>query len=369
MENNNKMNMLEKLLGFHFEDRYEYTNARIRGMKPKLMSKSRLEEFVEMEDVNSILRELENTTYKDDIEKTIIRYPLPQCVDEAFKENLSRTFKKILRIAEEGEPKTLVKVLLRKWDVLNIKTILRGKSAKISKKEISENVIPIGELDEVALKELIEQETVEAVINMLMILGSPYSKPLKMSLKEYKKMKSLAPLEDTLDKFYYNHTLEMTEGECENLRLVREMITTEIDIVNIRTVLKSIKANVDVEFAKKFLIKNGKELKIGRLVDLIKTRNIQQVVVNLKETSYGPAMEKGWKNYSKTGSITDFENELEKFMIKKGVGMFRKDPLGVGIIIGYMYAKENEIRNLRMITRCKDIGIPPKDIEEVLTIV
>jgi V/A-type H+-transporting ATPase subunit C len=71
----------------------------------------------------------------------------------------------------------------------------------------------------------------------------------------------------------------------------------------------------------------------------------------------------------KAGKISVLEKELEKYLIKLGISRFLGDPLSIAIPIGYIWAKYNEITNIRIIARCKTADIPEKDLRGELVYV
>jgi vacuolar-type H+-ATPase subunit C/Vma6 len=64
--------------------------------------------------------------------------------------------------------------------------------------------------------------------------------------------------------------------------------------------------------------------------------------------------------------IVAFDKELEHELIRRGAAMSNVDVLGAGVIIGYMFQKQNEIINLRMILRGRSMDRPQADIKKDL---
>jgi V/A-type H+-transporting ATPase subunit C len=64
-----------------------------------------------------------------------------------------------------------------------------------------------------------------------------------------------------------------------------------------------------------------------------------------------------------------FERALEDFVMRKALDAGRGDPLGVGITIGYLWAKQNEITNLRIIVKGTSVGMPPDRMRKELILV
>ena len=182
---------------------YGYVNARIRGMKSRLLDRRALEDMIFQPDLDSLITSLEKTPYKEDIIEAKVLYRGVLCIEYALRKNFTRTFRKILKFVKEGEAERYIRIFLHRWDVQNIKTILRGKNIHVTNEEILECLVPAGELDEVTLTELVRQPDVRAVIDLLATWGIVYAKPLTEKFHEYSEKSDLAILECALDKYYF----------------------------------------------------------------------------------------------------------------------------------------------------------------------
>ncbi len=146
---------------------YGYVNARIRGMRSRLLDHKTLEDLIFQPDLDSLIADLEKTPYKEDIIDAKVLYSGVVCIEYALRKNFTRTFQKILGFVRESEAERYIKIFLHRWDVQNIKTILRGKNIHVTNEEILDCLVPAGEMDEVTLTELIRQPDVRSVIDML----------------------------------------------------------------------------------------------------------------------------------------------------------------------------------------------------------
>ncbi len=342
-----------------------YINARMRGMKSRLLNKRALDTLVLQPDLASLIAELEKTPYRDEIIEAKVRYSGVLCVEYALRKNFTRTFQKILKFVREPEAERYIRIFLHRWDVQNIKTILRGKNIHIPAEEIQDCLVPAGELDEATLTELVRQPDVRAVIDLLATWQVVDARPLTESYPTFAKSGDLSLLECALDEFYYADALEQVKPLSYNNGLIRNILALEIDVVNLRTVLRMIRDQVAPGEAKKFLISGGKEFDQEGLDHLITLHSIEEVVEELKTTPYRfladippPAM--------RTQKISVIEKQLEKFLVQKGVGAFTGDPLSVASVIGYFWAKYNEITNIRIISRCKTADFTVEQLKEEL---
>jgi V/A-type H+-transporting ATPase subunit C len=346
----------------------EYVNARIKGMKRHLLDPSVFEILILKPDVESVITELTNTAYKDEIEKARVQYHGIMCIEVALRRDFSAAFRKILRFMKGDESEKYIKILLGRWDVQNIKTILRGKNIHIPSSEILECLIPAGELDETTMVELIKQPDVKAVIDLLATWNISYAKPLTRNFKEYSEKRDLAILEYAIDRFYYKNAIRAVNGESYDDRLVREMIMTEIDVANIKIVLKMIRDKIDLEEVQDYLIDGGLSLDTEKLLTMVRAGTLEGAIKVLETTPYS-FLTKVPIETVKAGNISVLEKELEKYLIKLGISRFLGDPLSIAIPIAYIWAKYNEITNIRIIARCKTADVPEKELRGELVYV
>ena len=344
---------------------YDYVNARIRGMKSRLLNTSVFETLILKPDVEAIIAELGNTAYKEEIEKASVRYSGIRCVEVALRKDFTHAFRKILSLMEGENAEKYIKILLNRWDVQNIKTILRGKNIHVTPEEIIECLVPAGELDDITLIELIKQPDIREVIDLLATWGIEFAKPLTRNFKEYTEKRDLAILEYAIDRFYYENALETLGKESYDDRLILDMITTEIDVTNIKNVLKMIRDKIEIEEAETFLIKGGITLDIEKLLSMLRSGTLEGAIKVLDATPYKFLSELP-ADVFKTEKISVFEKELEKYLIKRGISRFLGDPLSIAVAVGYVWAKYNEITNIRIIARCKTADITEKEIREEL---
>jgi V/A-type H+-transporting ATPase subunit C len=343
---------------------YGYVNARIRGMKSRLLGQELLEGLILKPDTDAIITELEKTPYRAEIEKAAVQYTGLACIEVALRADIARTFRRIYSLFEDEVEERYARILLNRWDVHNIKTILRGKNIHETSSEILGCLIPAGELDEATLVEVVKQPDVRGVIDLLATWGISYSAPLTRHLKEYSEKRDLAVMEYALDRFYFEYVLEAIEGETYDDGIMREMVETEIDVTNIRSVLKMIRDRIPIEEAREFLIPGG-SLRVEKLEALVRAGTIKDAMKLLAGTHY-EFLGKLPEEYFKQDRVSVFEKELERFLIRKGTGCFLGDPLSISIAIGYIWAKFTEVTNLRIIARLKMADVAEKAIREEL---
>ncbi len=345
---------------------YEYANARIRGMKSRLLTPSTFETLINRPDLASFTTELEKTVYRDELEKAGLQHQGIIQVEVALRKDLAYRFKKIQKLFQSEEKDVHLNLILHRWDVQNIKTILRGKHTHALPEEILSCLIPAGELDEAALIELSRQPDIKAVIDLLATWRIEYYIPLIKNFKEFTDKRDMAVLEYALDKFYYEHALAVVKkGETDDDHIIKEFLITEIDITNLKTILKVIWDKMEPAEAERFLIKGSIQFGKERLSSLIRTGTIENVLRQLKDTPY-QFLSNVPEKYVAAGKISEFEKELDRHLVKRGVQHFLGDPLSIAMGLGFIWAKVNEVTNIRIIARGKAEDLSEKELREAL---
>ncbi len=334
-------------------DDYGYLNARIRGMKSNLLSEGFLQELQGRDGLPQIIDSLFSSPFAEDLSVALASSSGLEAVEKALRHNLSKTFNKVLKLSF-GMSLAIVKVLLARWDVYNIKTVLRAKHAGRSKEEVLSALIPVGELDEPRLVELLKQPDIKAVLDTLATWLSPFAPPLARFLPEYLEKNNVSILEESLDRYYFQWALSQISDNNEDTNLAREIVRGQIDNTNISVCLKMVRNKLDVQ-AKSFI--PGGHLSTDTLKTLADCWDFTDL---LKELAKSDSQLEEILS-SKDHQIADAELLLDSLLINKWANSFKKTHISTSIVLGFMGQKLREFLNLRMIARGKVHGAPVKD--------
>lgn len=335
--------------------KYAYINARVMAMKSKLLPKETYAKLMNLS-IPEIARFIGETEYKSEVDELARKYDGIDLVEYALSSNLAKTYNKLIKISQ-GEANTLIKAYLRKWDVWNIKTIIRGKLHNIPEEEIIEDLIPAGDLAHEFLLKL-AKSSIDEVISSLE--GTPYFELVK-DCKE----KQCQILEEELDKFYYEKLLEsLKEGKSISVKLFEKFIKMEIDIENISSLLRLKKDGIEGKEIFEHLLEGGNELNKEKLNQL-SSLSYKELLKALEQFSYFKALTE--LNLEKA-SIGDIENKLYKYGKEQSLKISRYYPLSILPILGYMQAKKIEVDNIRAIVRGKESNLKDETIKSLLVI-
>ena len=347
---------------------YGYSNARVRGMRARLLGKYFFDELMEAADLGRIIQLLDETEYGPDVEAEIIKGRTPAAMDEAFRANMVRTFHKVMGFVN-AEAHDLVATLLGRWDLFNIKSIVRGKHMHLTSGEIEDGLYAVGVLSNVDLHYLAGLEDVRAVVDTLVTWGSPYAVPLRGNLAAYETTGNLSVLELALDCYYTGWAAKRLSGRKTNTKLARRILGLQVDSINLLTTFRLLKSDVGEIDPKDFFLPGGAYVSEELFLKMAALSDVDEVLAALVSTPYAKHLEAVVILYEEEGSLAVFERALEDYVMRKALDAGHGDPLGVGIVIGYLWAKQNEITNLRIIVKGKSVGMPADRMRKELILV
>jgi len=347
---------------------YGYTNARIRGMRSRLMKPSFFEDLMSSKDMTAVIGKIMQTQYGPDLESRLLQGRTATQVDEALKDNMTRTFRKVLQLTN-AEADALITTLLGRWDLFNVKTVIRGKHMVLSSEEIVESLMPVGQLTQIDTDELARQADVKAVVDTLATWGLPFAVPLREVLPEYQQSQDLSLLELALDRYYYDWASRRLRGRRVNIRLAREFLAAQVDTMNLLTCLRLLNSDLGDTDASRFFVPGGNVVDHKLFMDLAGKSDVDEVFNRIKKTPFGRPLEKVALTYVEKGSISVFERALEDYLFRRAFITGKGDPLGIGLAISYLWTKANEVTNLRIVVKGVSVGMPVDRMREELILV
>ncbi|MBU4534380.1 MAG: V-type ATP synthase subunit C [Euryarchaeota archaeon] len=336
---------------------YAYPNARVRARIGRLITQKQFSEILESENLEEVKNYLRGFP---EYSKYVDKYPLEKALDI----QLAETHDLIARIAPGGI-KDVFRVLLKKWDINNIKTLITAKEAGLNPEKTAELLIPFGEISDVVEK-LVEVKSVTEVI--IGLEGTEYSQILEDALTDYEEKGMVLPLEAALDKFYLENLLKAVSDPSDaNTTLLHPYIGTQVDASNLKIILRAKADGLKYDDISPYMISKGYQIRDWKLKDLMESEDVSGVISALEGTDYSAIMVDALAEYNKTGSIAPFEAALSEYIQKTAKTLSLKKPFGIGPMIGFLSRKEVEIKNLKVIVRGKrESGFPVSVIKEML---
>lgn len=329
---------------------FDYGNARVRGMKSRLLSSTQLEMLADAHTLTMFTSELARTAYRTATERaTVTQASGIGRIGVLLHDDLVMTLGKLTAFYK-GSAQRQVAFWLSRYDVHNLKVILHGISQNISPEEMILAIIPVGDLSSDVLNYLMEADDGRAVVDTLITLEFAIARPL-LDLRSRHPGASIRQMAHALDCWYFDEAERQAD---EFSPVLRNTVATEADILNMMTMLRFAHApaererldSIDDYSALEELLVGAGTLKSDRLLQVGLAPTVADGVRILESTSYKPALQAGLKDYKKHEALTIIETHLRRFQRKLVERYITQDVLGMGVPLGYITLKEREVRTL-----------------------
>jgi V/A-type H+-transporting ATPase subunit C len=337
-------------------------------MRSRLFDRAYLDGLIASPDIQHLIQDLADTEYGPDLEEELIHGRTAAQVDDALRANMVRTFQKVMGFLNQ-EGRDILTTLLGRWDVFNVKTVLRGKQMQLTAEEIEEGLLPLGHLTQVDLDALVLQGDIKGVVDTAVTWGLPFASSMMQGYHEFMKSGELADLELAMDRYYADWAASRLGKRRKNMRIALRILGIQIDIMNLVMVFRLQKADMESVDVESFFLHGGIAINADLYKELAGMSDVDEVLDRLRATPYGKTLDDAAMKYLEENSIAVFERALEDYLMRRALMLGTGDPLGVGVAIAYLWAKANEITNLRIIVKGKSVGMPVERVREELILV
>ena len=343
----------------------EYVNGRVRARRAALFSDDDYRKLVRM-GTGEIARYMEETEYGTEINALGSRHSGVDLIEYALNENLAKHFHDLLGWAD-GKLYDRIANYLRKFDAWNAKTAIRGIYTDASPDAIETDFIRAGEFDDQLLDQLAAAASIEEAVELLQ--GTIFDEGLAAAYEEYEERDTLVPLENAIDKTFYEHLLDGVDTQFIDREtpegLYVEVLQAEIDFRNVRNALRLSRSGADLDPAEYFI--EG-----GQLFDEATLRqyvgNFDELVEHIRESTYGDELSDALTDLDAADSLIEFEQALDAALLEYSDRLSYTHPVSVTSALSYILAKEREVENIRAIARGREVGLSADEIEQEVVI-
>lgn len=312
---------------------YPYAVARIRAIESTLFTNTELEQILN-ESPERIMAILQEHKYDTDEIERVEDYEI------VLKKEIEKLYKLISEIVPEEDFKD---IFLCKNDFHNMKVLIKSE---IMNKENNKILIDGGTIDVEVLKTAIAEKKYD-------ILPDIMSKAVLKVKEKYETTQMSHIIDLTLDKYTYLYMSQLAKKS--KIEFIIEYVKKMCDIVNIRTFFRVKAISKNFEDFEDAFIENG-DISIRVFQEAFDS---EEPIAELKQMSNFQMLEKVEDDIISLAKICD--NYLTEY-----VSVAKYEALGVEPLIAYIYAKETEIKNIRIILTGKLNNVDVNVIKERL---
>jgi len=342
---------------------YPYLCARVKAKKSFLLKKEVFNRMLAM-DLGEIGRYLGETQYRNEMATLSTDYSGATLIEIGISQNLAETFSNILSYSQ-GQSRILIAGYLHRWDIYNIKTVIRGKMTKASLEEIKEILVPAGSLRLDYINQLVSSSSWDELIDRLRQQKSVYID--EDMLRNAVSTGKLAALEDAMDKEYFSSLMRASEKKETSEAHFTDFVKREIDVTNLKVLFKLRSEGESGEALLQYFIPRGMEFSLERLAKMA-SASMKEILDEIRQSSYAEPIRADIEAFEKDGDTSSILRALDKMLVSTADKFAHLYPLSVLPVLGYILAKKTEVDNIRIIARGKESGLEPELIKRLLVV-
>jgi len=323
---------------------YAYPTGRIRAREIKLLDDSRFERMLESSSADEAYKVLTEADYGfgGDAAEDFHSF------ETLLSDELKKTFMLLYELAPQPE---VIKAFQRRYDYFNIKVLIKAELQGVETPSI---LIDAGTFEKDEIIRIIRERDYEEL--------TPIMRDAVLDVYDvFSRTRDPQAIDLLLDKASFRQfSSDLLNIDNAFLQSIAKLT---IDITNIKMYVRARAINKTTDFLKKILLDGGEipaELYIENVDKPVETLN--EV---LRETRYRDVVKKGLDIYREKGNVSGLEKLLDNFFMEF---LYQAKLITVGVepFIAYLYAKETEIRNVRIIMTGKINNLPADLIRERL---
>lgn len=326
------------------ERTYSQVNTGISVREASFLSPSQFEQLLASDSSESREVLLQGTPYALDGQE--IKDP------EAIESRLMAALLVEYQWAFEATPQSdLVSLFTLKYTYHNLKVYLKNKATE---RTLGHLLIPIGPYSLDVLEHLVATFSAEYCPNFM-------AEEVAATWQEYQDYQDLRVLEIGMDLAYFKHLKIL--GESLDHPILKQLVDVTIDFYNAITVKRALDQQKPHSFMHQLLSDEG-SLSAHQVIDLLESGQWLTWFYQVNPLDYDLALDT-YEEKMRTGQLKTVELEYLESLVKFSLldaGRFEVD--GPLPLVRYLYGKELEVTNLRLVLSGLDNGFPPADIKE-----
>ena len=351
---------------------YAYVNAKIGALRSKMFTQGDYRSLIEVPTAHDMFSLMKGTVYGREIAK-IKDYNLLE-VERVLNSLLKDEHEKIIH-GLKGNPGQLLTHLYSKYDASLLKEALTLKAAGSDTEEFSK-LMPTKKISRTLLDRIGEAKDIREAVEVLK--DTEYYKSLNNVLQAYNETGLIYTLTLAIDRHIYQKLwIFLKKLTGKDKISARELIGTEIDIINIISALRLRNYGGDI---KELLIPVRFRANDEVLYSLSRVKSLSQFSSEVPKFAYWGVIEGAIKNrdaivsslpLQKTGegnveSLLPVEYELERLLVGKNRKMFYGDRFHIGVPLAHIYLKGIEMKNIVSAFKLKEAKVENVKIEKFL---
>lgn len=334
---------------------FDYGNARLRARKDSLLDRPAYTELSSL-DAEGMLAHLAAAAYRPEVEHATARETGAAALRNAIRSHLARQLEQ-LRSFYSGRARVLVDVLLSRWDLHNLLTLLRGRATDAPWEQTIAAVVPVGAFDAAAAEEIARQPDLDRAVDLLATWRLPNpaaARALLRAHRRYLRTEELPELEHALVADHFARATEALLGAGPDARPVRAEMEREIDrrnalmVVRLQHARQAIPEDDEARAATALLPGGG--VRPERMLAALGASGPGEAATQMADAMPEPSFADALGRWEPEAGVAALQDELERRSVATSIALFvRGNPLGAAIPVAFAAAQTAQATNLRLL--------------------
>ncbi len=339
--------------------RYSRPNAELRGMVSRLLSPAQIRALAAAPDLEGALRMLMDTPYQPRLSTLPEGVAAVAAAERVLLESLVESYQRVALLLR-GRAAALVIEMSRRWDLDNLKAILRAKVRGEPAEVVRSLLVPLGRLSQLPLEDLLRAEDVEAIARALE--GTEFEQPLRHSLPRYAAEGSLFPVETALDLHYYRRLwATVVDLPPSDRQKAEPMMGTRYDLLNVEWIVRyRLLYGLSPEETFNYTLPHGRHIDDAVVRHAAAADGMEGIAAALPEPyrSLLAGLGTAPDPIERLGVLT------QRYLVGVARAALAGYPFHVGVAIAFLWLKEAEAHDIRAALEAKRYDRPPEAILE-----
>jgi vacuolar-type H+-ATPase subunit C/Vma6 len=340
---------------------YSAANARMHGLKGKLLGADEYDALLQASDVQSCLTVLSRSAYNESIQD----FTELNQIEHGLKQDFVLSYIKIISFLTGKKPHRFFEVLISKFDLINLKSIVRSLVKKTNPETVSEPfIISLGRYHVIPIEQALRANTFDNLITVMR--NTPFAHALEMGYQQYESEQKSLPLELALDFDYYlNMWQVLDELDSADKRNTMNLLGTQCDIFNLVWIMRFREYyGFPSERISQYIIPRARKINKHVFWKIAGDSDITGAIVNLGLHPYDGIIRS--VTQVDDNQILSIELELFRYLRRLSLSNIIKFSLQSSSLVAFFILKEIEIRDIITILTGKHLGLSQERIKSHL---
>ncbi|PNR92503.1 V-type ATPase subunit [Petrotoga sp. 9PWA.NaAc.5.4] len=334
--------------------------TKVKALDSKILNEIDYQNLINTTSVTEIVEYLKNNThYSKSFENVEVSLLHRRDVEVLLRKSILQDFYHIHFYLPIKEQK-LFKLIVRRFEVENIKFILRSLHAEHPEYVKKEKLFPVP-YKTIDLDSLISVKTFDDVLNVLR--NSAYKSVIDSAYSNYQKTKKLQYLLNTFDFWYFSLLKAEFEKSKEFKKNLSFLFFEQMDLINVQWIYRAkVLFKLSREEVLNLLLPFSFKLTRNDIENLVNTESVEDFINVISTSFYG----KYFKNKDKNIFSYIIERICDKILLEDSKKLMANTMNGLFAMSGYLYLREYEYKDLVTLIEGKRYQIPNEKIRNFL---